>query len=418
MPVDVLVFALLIGPYQLVPHESVLTALALLFFLVYIVLTKLGLRSDQPEPRVQLAKQAVVMLVIAIMALSPTLLAIVWRHNTEPYKYVHDGLLQSEIAVRYVLTGKNPYAENYFNTPMEQWPLTEEGVTVNPALYHYIYMPLTFILPLPFQALAEATWGWFDQRLIYLVFFVGLLLLSSALVADPSRRLAMQLVLGLNPLFTLFFIQGRNDVLTLFWLLLVVYLLRRGHVDWSAIVLALACGTKQTAFFFVPFYLAYVSGTGPIARRIFRLRRPLFLFAIGFLVIVLPWVVWNPSAFFADTLAYQSGMTGTSYPIAGFGFSRILLVFGAVRSNTAPFPFWVFQVGLGLPLLGLLLRRQEANPTLSALVANPALLLFIVQFFSRAFNDNYLGMVVSMLAAALLMDQIKRPDVGASEAGF
>jgi len=38
------------------------------------------------------------MLVIAVMAVSPTLLAIIWRHNTAPTKYVHDGLLQSEIA--------------------------------------------------------------------------------------------------------------------------------------------------------------------------------------------------------------------------------------------------------------------------------------------------------------------------------
>jgi len=351
MPLDVLVFGLLIGPYLLVQHESVLTALALLAFLIYVVLTRFGPRGDRPKARVHLAKQAIVMLVIAVMAVSPTLLAIIWRHNTAPYKYVHDGLLQSEIAVHYVLAGKNPYVENYFNTPMESWPFTEEGVTVNPALYHYVYMPLTFMLPLPLQALAEAAWGWFDQRLIYLMFFVGVLLLGSVLASDPSHRLAMQLVLGLNPLFILFLIQGRNDVLTLFWLLLVVYLLRRGQVGGSAVVLALACGTKQTAFFFVPFYLAYVGGAGSMSQRISRLGRPLILFAIVFLVIVLPWARLDPAAFVADTLAYQSGTTENSYPITGFGFGRILLVFGAVPSNTSPFPFWIFQAGLGLPLL-------------------------------------------------------------------
>jgi len=42
MPLDVLVFGLLIGPYLLVQHESVLTALALLAFLIYVVLTRSG----------------------------------------------------------------------------------------------------------------------------------------------------------------------------------------------------------------------------------------------------------------------------------------------------------------------------------------------------------------------------------------
>jgi hypothetical protein len=75
----------------------------------------------------------------------------------------------------------------------------------------------------------------------------------------------------------------------------------------------------------------------------------------------------------------------------------------------AAFPFWLFQIGLGLPLLAILARRQWRRPTLSEVVAGSGLLLFVLQFFSRLFNDNYLGVIIAIMAVAALMDEGRQP---------
>ena len=70
----------------------------------------------------------------------------------------------------------------------------------------------------------------------------------------------------------------------------------------------------------------------------------------------------------------------------------------------AQFPFGVLQIAIGLPLAYGLLRRQWRQPNLPAAIAGFALLLFISQFFSRIFNDNYLGLIIALMAVAALME--------------
>jgi hypothetical protein len=81
-----------------------------------------------------------------------------------------------------------------------------------------------------------------------------------------------------------------------------------------------------------------------------------------------------------------------------------LVSLGVLPSNMAQFPFAVLQIALGLPAAFWLLRRQWRAPNLPAAIAGCAILLFISQFFSRIFNDNYLGLIIAILAVAALMD--------------
>jgi hypothetical protein len=57
--------------------------------------------------------------------------------------------------------------------------------------------------------------------------------------------------------------------------------------------------------------------------------------------------------------------------------------------------------------LAILARRQWRRPTLSEVVAGSGLLLFVLQFFSRLFNDNYLGVIIAIMAVAALMDEAR-----------
>jgi hypothetical protein len=60
---------------------------------------------------------------------------------------------------------------------------------------------------------------------------------------------------------------------------------------------------------------------------------------------------------------------------------------------------------VGLPLLWFLLRRQNRRNDLSSALAHYALWLWVVLFFSRAFNDNYLGFIIAVLALALCIGE-------------
>ena len=417
LSIDALLFTLLVGAYvplrfilllpQLVPGQPALTATLLLGVGVYWLIDLIGAQKD-PAPRwVNRGKWLLIALAITLITIGPLLMIVFVRHQSVPYQYAHDGLIQNEIAVRFVLDGKNPYVENYLNTPMAQAPFKVGNLTENPALHYYAYLPLTFLLPLPFQALAEGTIGWFDQRFLHVFLFIAVLALAASLVTKPVHRLIVTMILGLNPLFVSYLIEGRNDVVTLFWIVLTVALLLKRRVMASAIVFAVACATKHTAWFFAPFYFVYISGAGLFAERLARIRRPLIAFVVVWALIMLPWIVWDAGAFFEDTFGALMGVTQYGAPIEGLGFGGWLLSLGIVTSPAAPFDFWIFQLITCVPLLAILLRRQWRANHIGTAVTGYGLLLFVFMFFSRLFNDNYVGFLVALLAVAGLMD---RPD--------
>src|SRR3989344_4427156 len=43
------------------------------------------------------------------------------RHKISTAYRTHDSVIQQEVAVRMLLTGKNPYKETYFGTPVEEF---------------------------------------------------------------------------------------------------------------------------------------------------------------------------------------------------------------------------------------------------------------------------------------------------------
>jgi len=412
---DALLFALLTAAYlpmrfiivlpPIIPGDTGATALLILAVGVYLALDVIGARSDRGRRIVTRGKWLLLVLAITLIVIAPTIMIIFLRHQSAPYLYAHDGLLQTESAVRFVLAGKNPYIETYYNTPMALAPFHLEGLTVNPALEHYVYLPLTFLLPLPLQALAEMNGGWFDQRFIHLIFFIVMILASIKLTDDPAKRLLVAMALGLNPLFVGYFIEGRNDVIVLMWLIVTIGLARHGRMKWAALTLGLACATKHPAWLFVPLFFIYASGAGTLTQRLNRIKVPLIVLAITTGLIVLPWLLWNPAAFVDDVVGYLAGSSASSYPISGAGFGAGLVAIGIIPSNMAAFPFWLFQIGLGLPTLALLVKRQWQRPNLSEVVAGSGLLLLILQYFSRLFNDNYLGVIIAIMAVAALMDE-------------
>jgi hypothetical protein len=187
--------------------------------------------------------------IIALLVFGKTALLIGLRHQRGPASYTHDGgVIQTEATIDYFLAGLNPYAEDYVNTPLAEWGFSEYRT----ALYHYPYLPWTFIFSTPFYLLSTAWLGWFDQRLVYLVLFALSLALAQTMVRRPrDRRLAVAII-GLNPIMASDVIFGQNDSFVLFWILLGLWLVRRPGERYPALLgsaaFGLACASKPTAW--------------------------------------------------------------------------------------------------------------------------------------------------------------------------
>jgi hypothetical protein len=389
-----LLLVLLAGVY-LRNYNPALGVLIVLSVALFAVLDRnlLGWR----ERRLYLIQLLVIVLVIVLLVVTPTLLEIAVRHGGPAYDHIHDGAIQTEEAAKFLMAGQNPYGADYSQTPMALW----HYAGINPALHHNAYLPFTFLLAIPFSLLAQAVLGWFDLRFIFMPVLIVMILMLPQLTDSVEKKLGLVIVLGLNPLFVPFFIEGRNDVLILFGIVLVIFLLQRGHISSAAFILGLAGTAKQTAWLLVPFFFAYLFW-GPIKNQAGTfVRRAVLPLVLPLLLFLLPFVLWNMSTFVEDTLVFVS----QEFPVGGYGLGQLLLLTGILPSDQAPFPFTLLEILVNVPVVILLWRYQRQHPTLRVLVGAGATLTVIFAFFNRVFQDNYLGYSISLAALAYFLPE-------------
>ncbi len=372
--------------------------------------------GERPVWRVKLG---LIYAIIVVLVLGQSLLLIGLRHITGPAAYTHDGgVIQTEATIQFFLAGKNPYVEDYLNTPMAEW-----GIDFRTALYHYPYLPWTFVFSTPFYLLSQASLGWFDQRWVYLLLFALTLGLGQSLAATSMEKLLAVMLLGLNPILASDVIFGQNDSFVLFWLVFGVWLLRWGERAGrpqagylgGSLAYGLACASKPTAWFLAPFWLMYLlraewgSSLIPprgrwlgLAQMAVKRTWPLF---ITMLVIVGPWLVWNPAALFDDVWGWSAGTAAQAYQIRGWGLSNFILAWQLVPDRLAYWPFWIIELVVAGLLLVLLLGRQVRGNTLGAMLYGYIVLLFAFFYVSRFLNENYLGYLAAGLTLALVIDK-------------
>jgi len=175
------------------PITLLLITATFLLVAVYVILDVVGQGTDHDWWR---AKWAVAMAIVLCTVVAGSLFLIFLRHATTPASYTHDGgVIQTEEATKLILAGRNPYVEDYLNTPMADW-----GLDFKSALYHYPYLPFTFLMSTPAYLLSQVALGWYDQRFLYLLMFLALLVLASASARGPVSKLSLVMILGLNPI--------------------------------------------------------------------------------------------------------------------------------------------------------------------------------------------------------------------------
>ncbi len=340
------------------------------------------------------------------------------RQQSGPASYTHDGgVIQTEAAIQYFLTGKNPYREDYTHTPMADWGFSKYRT----ALYHYPYLPWTFVFSAPFYFLGQ-TIGFYDQRFVYLLLMAISLALAPRLVSGARAKLALVAILGLNPMMNLDLIFGQNDGFVVAWLIisLVAWQVwqncRRNNrpCRWalwtSSLCFGLACASKPTAWFFTPFYvllLLWDEFDSRFTRTNLKRAIPTLLARVWpallvFLLLLLPYLLWDPFALYDDIWRWSSGQGTTAYQIWGWGASNFVLAFGWVTDRFAHWPFWIPELLVAIPTLAWLLYRQIRANTLSNACWHYGIFLLIFLYASRFLNENYLGYILAFLALGYL----------------
>jgi hypothetical protein len=412
--------ALLADRQEVDPVSLLLISLAFGLFLVYLVVDLLAERLG--ETRSFRLKMALVCAVVVVLVFGQAALFIGLRHISGPAAYTHDGgVIQTEVTIDYLLSGVNPYVADYLDTPMAAW-----GTEYRTALYHYPYLPWTFVFSAPFCVLSRALLGWYDQRFVYLALFALTLVLAGRLAGERRDQLGAVMVVGLNPILASDVIFGQNDSFVLFWIVLALWLLGRPAAAGagaplaralSAVAFGLACASKPTAWFMAPFWLLYLArdrwpagGEGEARRAsipglLAAMARRAWPLALVVVLVVGPWFVWDPAAMYDDVWRWSAGTAQAPYQIRGWGLSNFVLALGLVQDRLAYFPFWIPELLVGAPLLALLLWRQARRNRLPAVAYHYVALLFGFSYASRFLNENYLGYMLALLALAYFAER-------------
>jgi hypothetical protein len=335
---------------------------------------------------------------VALLLLLPsTLLQVGLRDSTAPWFHVNDSTYQIELAGDLLLDGENPYGHDYRRSGLERFYPRDGSVSQavrerEVALEHFAYPPGAVItgaawslLPDPFD----------DYRLLVLLCTLGSLAAAMAFRAPLSLRLAIAAVVVCNPVVVRSSWFGQNDAPSLLLLLLAFALITRRRFGWAAASLAGAVLLKQFALVAVPFAALMLVQAGATRAELKRAGAAfLGVLAAG----VLPFLAWDPVAFYEDTVSYGAG----TYRIVGYGLSAILVRLGIVDDREGAYPFALIALLTWLPLtVWLLLAQRRAGELWLGATGFTISILWLL-FIGRTFNNYYLVWPLTGAAAAAL----------------
>lgn len=373
----------------------------------------------------RLLSVGLLVLILAIVLGGSTITAIADRHRIAPIWGTHDIILQQEAAMRYVLQKKNPYKETYFGTPVEMFGYSENGVeAVNPALYHYVMPPGYLLGHFPFYVVANRTVGYFDGRMVSLVVMVGMCLLLWLMLKNRVLKELAIVLTALSPATVSYFIEGRSDFFALFWLLTALLFLQRKYFVIASVMMGMAFLSKQTMWFALPlFFVLLLAKLHPFLQEknsrvstVFTWIKTLlvnatvmkkiilyiFLCIVIITIVSLPFILWDAQSFFNSVVFYLSQGGSTGYPISGYGFSMVLYSLGIFSNLKQYYPFILWQLGLGIPVLIVFSWYLLRVPKLSVWFVSYGLFLFVIWYFSRYFNNSHIAFLSSIFILGIV----------------
>ena len=197
-------------------------------------------------------------------------------------------------------------------------------------------------------------------------------LASLLLISSPRRFLVLE--------------QGWTEPLMVAFLAAAMVLAQR-RSRWLPLGLAGLLGIKQFAVLLLPFTPSLVGEVRP--------RRSIWLVAGALLLVAvtaLPFVLWDPHAFFRSTVVFQLAQPFRSESL-NFAALWAWAHQGAVPSTTLPM--------LGVLALATLVALIRCRPTPAGFAAAGALVILAVLAWSKQAHANYYDLVIGLLACAV-----------------
>lgn len=328
---------------------------------------------------------------ITLLLLLPEVLAIA---SQGPNPVVHDGILLTDAAADRLLHGLNPYGHDYIDSVQLRRAFVLES-PVNWGLGHFVYPPGLVLIDLPLRLLhsplVNLTWLWPAALL-------GICVAAGSLGRSDFQRAVCVVAVVLNPGFLLFFSAHYNDLIFLIPALGAVAAGRRQRPVLAGLLLGLALCLKQSAVIFLPFviYLAYRSQ----GRR--GITKLMVAGGMVVLIVVTPFVVWNPNAFVADTASFFFSSGTDSDPIRGYGLTGILLNLGVIPTQWSRFPSGPVELAFLVPIGVLAVLDLNRSFTWSRFWLWGAAETMTIFFFGRLMAQNYFQLSVTLLALGML----------------
>jgi hypothetical protein len=396
-------------PTPSLPHpiNHLVASFLMLLVIFYLFADAWGLATGRLQERISRLKITLVLCAFSVIILFPAFHEISLRIALGPETHAHDGVIQVEEAIKKTLHLRNVYTDNFYGTPVENSgfanPQTWQrlGIRTYPALEHFIYLPLTFLIPLPFYLAMNTTVGWFDLRLILIPAYVLFIWFSHEIAKGAHRKILAVQFAALNPYLATFLIEGRNDAIPLALLGGALYLMEH-RPTWAQVLLASACLSKQYAWLTVPFFGLFLireSRQKSFIRSAGQSIAALWPFWLVFVGGMLPYFIWGPSAFLKSVVLGGSDIL----PIKGidaYGFGTWVLYFGWAKDAASDFPFLAIQLVFTLPVLIVCSIWQMRKNAVSQLILGGTLVICVFFYFSRYFHNSYFGIVIALLALA------------------
>ncbi len=222
--------------------------------------------------------------------------------------YSTDSAAFNQVAARLLLHGHNPYtttmasAARLLQVPAHNWTYTVNGGHVT----SLSYPAGSFLLQVPAMALGfhHEIVDWMD---LYAWLITGVLLF--VLIPASVRWLAALLIL--TPVFVQMFSAGGTDAAFVPFLVLAVWRWDRFYLGRSAgvarwigpIALGFACSIKQTPWFCLPFLVVglFIEARNTGRRPVQLVMRYLAIVVAVFVVVNIPFIVWQPTAWARGT---------------------------------------------------------------------------------------------------------------------
>lgn len=281
-----------------------------------------------------------------------------------------DGLLFARYAIDLLLQGKDPYA--YSMSPaFEIYGLDERWTTPTVSggiVDRFSYPPLGFLIFLPLYLL-----GIPDLNATTLLFFILTIIFLSY---EAKRFWLLPILLAfLDPNLFLFTVGGVYDIIWVFFLLIAMKYFYKGKLALSAVFIGIAISIKQTPVIIIPFLLIYLLKKYNLATTL----KTLAVLISTFLIISLPFLLWNPQAYIEGVVA-----PGKAIPL-GMGLVSLFYA-GWINVPTTFFALTMLVVFISLILIYIIIFNRVKD---LLWLTSP----LVLWFYTRSLQNYFISFI-------------------------